>query len=97
MLIYDRRAAVLQADPHDLEAGTLLVQGGSLVKSLAAVYDYCWMTASQPGDVPRSPDGAALTDQQRAVLHLLATGAKDSAIARSMGVSTRIVTCLSGR
>lgn len=96
MLIYDRRTAIVQADPHDLEAGSVLVKSADLVRSLAALYDYCWMTASEPGDVPRSPDGAALTDQQRAVLHLLAAGAKDSAIARSMGVSTRTITRLVG-
>ncbi|MEU6786551.1 helix-turn-helix transcriptional regulator [Nonomuraea angiospora] len=96
MLIYDRRTAVVQADPHDPEAGSILIRGGSLVKSLAAIYDYCWTTASEPDDVPRSADGVTLTEQQRAVLRMLAAGQKDSAIARSMGVSTRTVTRLVG-
>ncbi|MGP3965313.1 response regulator transcription factor [Nonomuraea sp. 3N208] len=52
------------------------------------------MTASEPEEVPGSPDGSTLTEQQRAVLRLLATGAKDAAIARSMGVSTRTITRL---
>ncbi|MGN9842205.1 LuxR C-terminal-related transcriptional regulator [Nonomuraea sp. H19] len=94
MLIYDRRTAVVQADPEDLHAGSILIRGGSVVKSLAAIYDYCWTTASEPEDVPRAADGGALTEQQRAVLRMLAAGAKDSAIARSMGVSTRTVTRL---
>ncbi|MFI7697896.1 LuxR C-terminal-related transcriptional regulator [Nonomuraea sp. NPDC049480] len=94
MLIYDRRTAVVQADPENLQAGTLLIRGGSVVKSLAAIYDYCWTTASEPDEVPRSAEGGPLTDQQRAVLRMLAAGAKDSAIARSMGVSTRTVTRL---
>ncbi|WP_188193582.1 helix-turn-helix transcriptional regulator [Nonomuraea sp. SYSU D8015] len=96
MLLYDRRTAILQADPDDLEAGAVLISGLSAVRSMAAIYDYCWMTASEPEDVPRSADGSTLTEQQRAVLRLLATGAKDSAIARSLGVSTRTVTRLVG-
>ncbi|MFC4013800.1 LuxR C-terminal-related transcriptional regulator [Nonomuraea purpurea] len=94
MLIYDRRNAIVQADPGGSQAGALLVRGGGLAKSLAAIYDYCWTTASEPEDVPGSPDGSALTGQQRAVLGMMAAGAKDSAIARSLGVSTRTVTRL---
>jgi DNA-binding CsgD family transcriptional regulator len=96
MLIYDRTTAVVQADPEDLDAGTVLIRGGGVVKSLAAIYDYCWTTASEPEDVPRSADGSSLTEQQRAVLRMLAAGMKDSAIARSMGVSTRTVTRVVG-
>ncbi|MFI7439124.1 helix-turn-helix transcriptional regulator [Nonomuraea indica] len=96
MVIYDRHSAIIQADPGDLEAGAVLLRGGAVVKSLAALFDYCWMTASEPKDVPRSADVGALTDQQRAVLRLLATGAKDSAIARGLGVSTRTVTRVVG-
>ncbi|NUW29919.1 helix-turn-helix transcriptional regulator [Nonomuraea sp. SMC257] len=96
MLIYDRHTAILQADPADMDAGALLVREGGLVRSLAAIYDYCWITASELGDVPRSSDASDLTDQQRAVLRLLADGAKDSAIARTLGVSTRTVTRVTG-
>lgn len=96
MLIYDRHTAIVQADPDDFEAGAILIRGGAVVKSLAAIFDYCWMTASEPGDVPRSSNADLLTDQQRAVLRLLAAGAKDSAIARGMGVSTRTVTRVVG-
>lgn len=94
MLIYDRHTAVVQADPESLQAGTVLIRGGGVVRSLAAIYDYCWTTASEPEDVPRSADGVSLTEQQLAVLRMLAAGAKDSAIARSMGVSTRTITRL---
>lgn len=85
---------VLQAGPEDLHAGSILIRGGSVVRSLAAICDYCWTTASEPEDVPRSADGVSLTEQQLAVLRMLAAGAKASAIARSMGVSTRTITRL---
>ncbi|WP_433352770.1 LuxR C-terminal-related transcriptional regulator [Microtetraspora malaysiensis] len=96
MLIYDRQVAVVQADPEDMERGTVLVRGRDVVRSLAALYEFCWTNASELIDVPRSANDAALTEQQRAVLRLLATGAKDDAIARSLGVSTRTVTRLVG-
>ncbi|WP_433345620.1 LuxR C-terminal-related transcriptional regulator [Microtetraspora malaysiensis] len=96
MLIYDRQVAVVQADPEDLERGAVLIHGRDVVRSLAALYEFCWTNASELVDVPRSADDAALTEQQRAVLRLLATGAKDDAIARSLGVSTRTVTRLVG-
>lgn len=96
MLIFDRQVALIQADPESLAAGAVVIQGDTIVPSLAALYDYCWMTASEPEDVPRSADSTVLTDQQHAVLRLLATGAKDNAIARSLGVSTRTVTRVVG-
>ncbi len=96
MLIYDRQVAVMQADPEDLERGAVLIRGRDVVRSLAALYDFCWTNASELIDVPRSADDAALTEQQRAVLRQLAAGAKDDAIARSLGVSTRTVTRLVG-
>ncbi|WP_433411713.1 LuxR C-terminal-related transcriptional regulator [Microtetraspora malaysiensis] len=96
MLIYDRQVAVVQADPEDLDGGAVLIRGRDVVRSLAALYQFCWTNASELVDVPRSADDAALTEQQRAVLRLLATGAKDDAIARGLGVSTRTVTRLVG-
>ncbi|OUC83022.1 hypothetical protein CA984_40945 [Streptosporangium minutum] len=96
MLIYDRRIAIIQADPGDLSRGAVLIHGHNIVLTLAALYDYCWLLASEPEDVPGSADRTTLTAQQRAVLRLLATGAKDDAIARGLGVSTRTVTRLVG-
>ncbi|MGW2223207.1 LuxR C-terminal-related transcriptional regulator, partial [Nonomuraea sp. NPDC001684] len=96
MLIYDRHTAGVQADPADLDSGALVIRGGGVVRSLASLYDNCWMAASEPKDVPGSSDAGALTEQQRAVLRLLAVGAKDSALARTLGVSTRTVTRVVG-
>ncbi|MFI6177815.1 LuxR C-terminal-related transcriptional regulator [Nonomuraea sp. NPDC051191] len=96
MLVYDRHTAVVQADPAHLDAGALVIRGRGVVRSLAALYDNCWMTASEPKDVPGSSDAGALTEQQRAILRLLAVGAKDSAIARTLGISTRTVTRVVG-
>ncbi|MFF4196673.1 LuxR C-terminal-related transcriptional regulator [Nonomuraea sp. NPDC001831] len=92
LIMLDRELAVVEVMPGDLMAGAMLIEGRGLVASYAALFDYCWMTASEPGDVPRAADGEELNEQQRAVLRLLATGAKDDAIARALGVSNRTVT-----
>ncbi|MFI6924336.1 LuxR C-terminal-related transcriptional regulator [Nonomuraea spiralis] len=92
LIMVDRELLVVEVMPGDLMAGAMLIEGSGLVASYAALFDYCWMTASEPGDVPRAADGDELTEQQRAVLRLLATGAKDDAIARALGVSNRTVT-----
>jgi len=94
MNIYDRQVAIVQADPEDLQAGAVVIRGKDVVRSLAAIYDYCWMTASELHDVPKSTEAGPRTEQQQAVLRMLAAGAKDETIARSMGVSTRTVTRL---
>ncbi|MDP9862397.1 MULTISPECIES: helix-turn-helix transcriptional regulator [Streptosporangium] len=96
MLIYDRQVAIVQSEPGDLAGGAVLIRGTLLVRSLTALFETVWTAASEPRDIPRAADGAALTDQQTAVLRLLATGAKDEAIARTLGVSTRTVTRIVG-
>ncbi|MEV4395576.1 LuxR C-terminal-related transcriptional regulator [Nonomuraea sp. NPDC049607] len=96
LIMLDRELAVVEATPGDLMAGAMIIEGRGLVASYAALFDYCWMTASEPGEVPRAADGEDLGEQQRAVLRLLATGAKDDAIARALGVSNRTVTRVVG-
>ncbi|MEV0588269.1 helix-turn-helix transcriptional regulator [Nonomuraea sp. NPDC050310] len=96
MIVIDRVLAVVEAVPGDIAAGALLIEGRLLVASLAALFDYCWMTAAEPKDVPRAAVGDDLTEQQRAVLRLLASGSKDDAIARALGVSPRTVTRVVG-
>ncbi|MFI7054600.1 LuxR C-terminal-related transcriptional regulator [Streptosporangium canum] len=96
MLIYDRQVAIVQSEPGDPAGGAVLIRGALLVRSLTALFETLWTSASEPQDVPRAASGDALTGQQTAVLRLLATGAKDEAIARTLGVSTRTVTRIVG-
>ncbi|WP_051815935.1 helix-turn-helix transcriptional regulator [Glycomyces tenuis] len=91
MVVYDREVAVVDA-PNDPDIRAIVLRNRLLVGPLVDFFDYCWLTATEIDDVLRGSDDSGLSEQQRAVLRLLATGAKDEAIARSLGVSVRTVT-----
>lgn len=92
VLVFDRHTAVVQGDPNRPEVWAVVIRDANIAAPLAALHDYCWLTASEAADVPSTVHNASLTEQQRTVLRLLGTGAKDDAIARGLGVSTRTVT-----
>ncbi|MEU7899818.1 helix-turn-helix transcriptional regulator [Nonomuraea sp. NPDC049152] len=94
LIAFDSQAAVLQVDPARLDSGAVLVRGAGVVNSLVALFEYCWLSAAEAQDVPQNTTD--LTDQQRTVLRMLAAGAKDHAIARTMSLSTRTVARLVG-
>lgn len=91
MLVYDRELAIVDA-PRDEEIGAIVIRDRLLAEPLVDFFEYCWITASELDEVLGSTDGSGLTEQQSAVLRLLASGAKDEAIARNLGVSVRTVT-----
>ncbi|MGW2111302.1 DUF6879 family protein [Streptomyces sp. NPDC001948] len=92
MIIADGRFALVPMDPDHHDAGAILARGPSLVRSYRAWFEQCWRSAvpfeQRRGD---QQDAASLTDQQRAILRMLATGMKDEQIARNLGVSLRTV------
>lgn len=92
MVIVDHHSALIPLDPSNPTLGAILARGAALVRSYLALYEYCWHTATPYGEVVNSEAGGdGLTEQQRAALHMLASGMKDEKIARSMGVSLRTV------
>ncbi|MFE3450802.1 LuxR C-terminal-related transcriptional regulator [Nonomuraea sp. NPDC059194] len=94
MLVFDGRAAVLQVDPDDIASGAVVISGTGVVTSLIALFEYCWISASEAAEVPSG--AGELTDQQRMVVRLLASGAKDDAIALTLSLSTRTVALIVG-
>ncbi|MFD7569892.1 LuxR C-terminal-related transcriptional regulator [Streptomyces sp. NPDC059810] len=98
MVLADENFALLPTDPHDPDSPTILARGPGLVRSYLALYEYCWQAASRYGEEPGGSGsggaGDGLSDQQRAALHMLASGIKDEQIARSLGVSLRTVSRL---
>ncbi|MHA4775923.1 LuxR C-terminal-related transcriptional regulator [Streptomyces sp. MSC1_001] len=94
MVLADENFALLPTDPHDPGSPTILARGPGLVRSYLALYEYCWQAASRYGEEPGENGGDGLSDQQRAALHMLASGIKDEQIARSLGVSLRTVSRL---
>ena len=97
MLLIDQDLALVPINPADSSQGAFAIRGGELVRSLRAVYEHCWISATPfeaASGRPAQEDaagqaGAALSPSEVVIVRLLADGAKDDAIARRLGVSTR--------
>jgi DNA-binding CsgD family transcriptional regulator len=89
MIIFDRRVAVVPANPLDLEAGYVEIGEPAVVAGLCGAFERLWHTALDPcrtGVVP-----VTLTVRERALVELLAAGHTDHAAAARMRVSPRTV------
>lgn len=95
-LIVDDKAALVDLSRHDPRAdGSFVVRRLPAVAALAALCDIAYELSTPMGPTlaVRSGEieGAPLAERDRRVLSLLASGATDQQIARSLGVSTRTV------
>jgi DNA-binding CsgD family transcriptional regulator/sugar-specific transcriptional regulator TrmB len=88
MLVVDRTTAVVPVDVDDPSASAMVLSGGSVVAALVALFQSAWRAASPLG-MARRRDEQGLSAQERRVLHFLAAGLTDEAIARQLGVSVR--------
>ncbi|MEU2158874.1 LuxR C-terminal-related transcriptional regulator [Streptomyces sp. NPDC019396] len=91
MLLFDDDVAVLPVDPEDSGQGALVVHGQALVRSLHALYDYCWHSATpshHPAQAAQAVD-LMLDGQELVIVRMLADGVKDEVIARRLGISSR--------
>ena len=93
LAIADRRTALVSTDLDPQHPGAVVVEGGPLVDLLCAAFEAVWADAVE---IPAadSLEGAAPPDRgpnkdDRALLALLGSGAKDEAIARELGLSER--------
>lgn len=87
LIVVDRTTAVAPSDPADATAGALIIRHPGLLMALRALFDVYWQ---QGRALPMIGDARAdSTVAERAVLRLLATGAKDEAVARQLGISVR--------
>ncbi|MFF2779740.1 LuxR C-terminal-related transcriptional regulator [Streptomyces sp. NPDC058052] len=95
MVLADERFALLPTDPRNPDSPAILARGPGLVRVYRALYAYCWQAATPYGDQePEGNDGDGLTEQQRTMLRMLASGIKDEQVARTLGVSLRTVSRL---
>jgi len=95
-ITFDARRAVLAIDSVDPSTGVIAIEGEPLVRCFVAVFEYCWMQASDHRP-PIADDGTlTLSPQERAVVRMLATGLKDEKIARQLAVSVRTVSRIVG-
>ncbi|MFG2328486.1 LuxR C-terminal-related transcriptional regulator [Streptomyces sp. NPDC048604] len=90
MILFDDDLAVLPIDPEDSRQGAVAVHGKTLVRSLHALYDYCWYNAT-PSPLLQTCGTVdlVLDSQELVIVRMLADGVKDEVIARRLGISSR--------
>jgi DNA-binding CsgD family transcriptional regulator len=93
MVIMDREVALVPLDPGDSKRGALIVRQPGLVAGFLDLFERLWSSAEEHAgpDAVTEPEPAAVTvtDQDRRVLQLLASGVTDETSARDLGVSVR--------
>jgi len=90
MIIIDQLVAVLPLDTSDATTGILLHRSSSTVKALQALFETAWVNATPLG-MSRTPVGRELSDEERAILELVALGKNFADIANKLGISARTI------
>lgn len=87
LIIMDERVAVLRADPRGGDGGAVIVWQPGLLGGLRELFVQSWEAAQElPSATASEPE---LSEDDQAILGLLATGATDEIAARQVGVSVR--------
>jgi DNA-binding CsgD family transcriptional regulator len=89
MIIFDRRVALVPANPLDLEVGYVELGEPTVVAGLCRAFERLWHCALDPRRTGVAP--ITLTARERALVELLAAGLTDHAAATRMRVSPRTV------
>lgn len=93
LLVIDGRIAVVPAaSPGHAEGGAIIRQS-TIVSAMMALFAKCWDQSEPMADTQDDILSAA----EIAVIKLLATGAKDDAIARQLGTSVRTIRRIIGK
>lgn len=93
LTITDRRAALLPlTTTRTAIVGAVLVRAPSLLFALTALFDAWWAQAiNLPLDCGATTPSRAIDELDRGLLMLLASGVKDDAISRQLGISPRTI------
>ena len=86
LVVVDRRTALLPLTLDRALAQTAVIHRSTLLDAMVTLFEMFWERALPLGSGAAAAD---LTEQDRAVLSLLVTGAKDEAIARELGIGVR--------
>ncbi|MCT2587063.1 hypothetical protein JT362_28460 [Actinophytocola sp. S1-96] len=90
MMIMDERVAMVPIDPDNSSRGALIVTQPGLIAGFIRLFWRLWDDATTVSfDDPPAEDQDDVTDQDRAVLELLAAGNTDESAARTVGISVR--------
>lgn len=86
LAIADRRVGLMPLSLDIERANVMVVHESTLLDGLLDLFEFYWRR-SLP--VVGAPDDPSVTADERTILTLLASGLKDDAIARHLGISTR--------
>ncbi|HEY6312647.1 MAG TPA: LuxR C-terminal-related transcriptional regulator [Streptosporangiaceae bacterium] len=89
LLIFDRDIAVVPVNPRESEVGVTIMQGSGPVAAMCVLFNTIWEMATPFGETRAPQSEISLTEQELAVVRLLAKGDTDAAISRKLGVSPR--------
>lgn len=89
MVIADDDVAVLPVAPEDVNLGAIFIRERGVVAPMVALFDHLWAIA-QPVFAAGATD-FELSARNSRVLELIAAGATDTSISRSLGVGTRTI------
>jgi len=97
MLIFDRRLVLLPTNQGDRSKGSALIGDDSVVSALRLSFDQAWSTAEPLGESADRDRPPELTDTERLLLQLLATGSTDERAGKQLGMSLRSVRRMTAR
>jgi DNA-binding NarL/FixJ family response regulator len=86
LVVVDRRTALLPLTLDRALAQTAVIHRSTLLDAMVTLFEMFWERALPLGSGTATQE---LTEQDRTVLALLVTGAKDEAIARELGIGVR--------
>ncbi|WP_033343204.1 helix-turn-helix transcriptional regulator [Catenuloplanes japonicus] len=89
LMVFDRRAALLPADPADFDAGAVLVTDPDAVADLTRLFYRFWSTARDIYQ-PEAPT-IMLSIREQAIIALLSDGHSEASAAAELGLSRRTV------
>ncbi|HEY7142692.1 MAG TPA: helix-turn-helix domain-containing protein [Streptosporangiaceae bacterium] len=89
LLICDRKVAIVPLIPDRSEVGIAILRGDGPVTAMCVLFDQIWQGATPFGEARTARDDPAPTQQELAVVRLLAQGYTDEIISRKLGVSPR--------
>ena len=88
LIIVDHTVAAVPIDPEDGAVGALILHDIGTVSAMVALFEAYWRDGRPiPADTP----AAEFSATDIVILRLLASGSKDEAVARQLGVSVRTV------
>jgi DNA-binding NarL/FixJ family response regulator len=88
LIIVDHEVAAVPIDPKDGTVGAVILHDAGAVSAMVALFEAYWRDGRP---IPRETPAGEFSAMDIVILRLLASGAKDEAVARQLGVSVRTV------